>query len=196
VSTLLTESPNPVETAPRRHPITVSDYLRMGEVGILGPDLRIELIEGEIVDMSPIGLAHSSRVSRLNRLLSLAVGDRALVWPQNPVILGDRSAPEPDLALLRWRDDYYAETQPGPDDILLIVEVSDTSLAYDRDTKLPLYARFQIPEVWILDIQGGHLEIHLEPDAGRYTLQFRPKDLSRVTIAALPDLELDLRDLL
>jgi len=193
---MLAHTPNPVETAPRRHPITVSDYLRMGEVGILGPDLRVELIEGEIVDMSPIGLPHSSRVSRLNRLLSLAVGDRALVWPQNPVILGDRSAPEPDLALLRWRDDYYAETQPGPDDILLIVEVSDTSLAYDRDIKLPLYARFQIPEVWILDIQGGHLEVHREPDAGRYTLQFRPKDLSRVTIAALPDLELDLRGLL
>lgn len=193
---MLANTPNPVETAPRRHPITVSDYLRMGEVGILGPDLRVELIEGEIVDMSPIGLPHSSRVSRSNRLLSLAVGDRALVWPQNPVILGDHSAPEPDLALLRWRDDYYAESHPGPDDILLIVEVSDTSLAYDRDTRLPLYARFQIPEVWILDIQGGHLEIHLEPDAGRYTLQFRPKDLSRVTIAALPDLELDLRDLL
>lgn len=168
----------------------------MGEVGILAPELRVELIEGEIVDTSPIGLAHASRVSRLNRLLSLAVGERALVWPQNPVILGDRSAPEPDLVLLRWRDDYYAETQPGPEDLLLIVEVSDTSLVYDRDIKLPLYARFQIPEVWILDIQGGHLEIHREPDAGRYTLQFRPKDLSRVTIAALPDLALDLRGLL
>jgi Uma2 family endonuclease len=112
------------------------------------------------------------------------------------VILGDRSASEPDLALLRWRDVYYAEMQPGPEDLLLIIEVSDTSLAYDCEITLPLYARFQIPEVWILDIQGGYLEIHWEPDAGRYTLQFRPKDLSRVTIAALPDLELDPRDLL
>ena len=196
MSTALADSPYPVENAPRRHPITVSEYLRMSEVGILGPEQRVELIEGEIVDMSPIGLPHSSRVSRLNRLLSLAVGERALVWPQNPVILGDRSAPEPDMTLLRWRDDYYAQRHPGPEDILLIIEVSDTSLGYDRDTKLPLYARFLIPEVWILDVQGRHLDVHREPEAQRYTHQFRPKDLSRVTVAALPDLEFDLRDLI
>lgn len=165
----------------------------MAEVGILGRELRVELIEGEIVDMSPIGLPHSSRVSRLNRLLSLAGGEHALVRPQSPVILGDRSAREPDLALLRWRDDEYAESQPGPDDILLIVEVSDTSLDSDRDTKLALCARLLLPEVCILDIQGRHLDVHREPDAGRYTHQFRPKDVSRVTVAALPDPEPDLR---
>ncbi len=109
-----------------------------------------------------------------------------------PPSLGDLSAPQPDLALLRYRDDYYALAHPGPADTLLLIEIADTSLAHDRNTKLPLYARFRIPEVWIIDIPGQNLDIHRAPDGARYTHQFRASDLSRVEIAALPGLVLDL----
>ena len=180
---------------PSRHPITVGEYFRMGEAGVLDPDARCELIEGEIIDMPPIGPLHASKTNRLTDLLTEAVRGKAIVSAQNPVVLGDLSAPQPDLTLLRYRDDYYAQAHPGPDDILLLVEVADTSLAHDRNTKLPLYARYQVPEVWIIDIPGRHLDVHREPDGGRYTHQFRASDLSRMEISALPGLVLDLHTL-
>jgi Uma2 family endonuclease len=180
------------EPPPRRHPITVQEYFRMGETGVLAPDARIELLEGEIIDMTPIGPPHASLVTRINRLLERAVEDAALVSPQNPITLGERSAPQPDIALLRPRDDFYASAHPGPADILLLVEVADSSLAYDRDEKLPVYARFRIPEVWIIDIRGGHLDIHRDPDGERYTTQWRASDLSGIGIAELPDIRMDL----
>jgi len=180
------------EPQPRRHPITVQEYFRMGETGVLAPDARIELLEGEIIDMMPIGPPHASLVTRINRLLERAVEDAALVSPQNPITLGERSAPQPDIALLRPRDDFYASAHPGPADILLLVEVADSSLAYDRDEKLPVYARFRIPEVWIIDIRGGHLDIHRDPDGERYTTQWRASDLSGIGIAELPDIRMDL----
>ena len=180
---------------PTRHRITVGEYFRMGEAGVLGPDARCELIEGEIIDMPPIGPPHASKTNRLAGLLAEAVHGKAIVSVQNPIVLGDLSVPQPDLALLRYQDTYYAEAHPGPADIVLLIEVADTSLAHDRDTKLPLYARFQIPEVWIVDIPGRHLDVHREPDGAHYTHQFRVSDLSRVEIAALPGLALDLRGL-
>lgn len=185
----------PVVPGPRRHPITVGEYFRMGETGVLDPQARVELIEGEIIDMPPIGAPHASKTNRLIDLLTAAVRGRAIVSAQNPVILGDLSAPEPDLALLRYRDDYYAQAHPRPQDILLIIEVADSSLGHDRNNKLPLYARFQVPEVWIVDIPGRHLDIHRDPEGGRYTQQFRVRDLSRVEIGVLPGRALDLRAL-
>jgi Uma2 family endonuclease len=173
----------------------VGEYFRMGEAGVLGTDLRCELIEGEIIDMSPIGPPHASATNRLAALLSEAVHGKAIVSAQNPVVLGGLSAPQPDLALLRYRDDYYAQAHPGPADVLLLIEVADTSLAYDRDTKLPLYARFRVPEVWVVDIAGRHLDIRRDPEADHYTTQLRSSDLSRVEIATLPGLILDLRGL-
>jgi Uma2 family endonuclease len=185
----------PLAPVPRRHPITVGEYFRLGETGVLDPQARVELIEGEIIDMPPIGAPHASKTNRLIDLLTAAVRGRAIVSAQNPVILGNLSAPEPDLALLRYRDDYYAQAHPRPEDCLLLIEVADSSLAYDRNTKLPLYARFQIPEFWIVDIAGGHLDIHREPEGGRYTHQARAHDLARVEIGALPGVVLDLRTL-
>jgi Uma2 family endonuclease len=187
------ELPHPL--GPSRHPITVSEYFRMGEAGVLDPETRCELVEGEIIDMPPIGPPHASKINRLADLLTAAVRGRAIVSAQNPVILGDLSAPQPDLALLRYRDDYYSQAHPQPADILLLIEVADTSLAHDRDIKLPLYARFQVPEVWIVDIPGRHLDVHREPDGARYTHQFRASDLSRIEVASLPGLLLDLRGL-
>ncbi len=180
---------------PSRHPITVGEYFRMGEAGVLDPDARCELIEGEIIDMRPIGPLHASKTNRLTDLLTEAVRGKAILSAQNPVVLGDLSAPQPDLSLLRYCDDYYAQAHPGPDDILLLVEVADTSLAHDRNTKLPLYARYLVPEVWIIGIPGRHLDVHREPDGTRYTRQFRASDLSRMEIAAQSGLVLDLHTL-
>lgn len=110
-------------------------------------------------------------------------------------MLGDLSAPQPDLALLRRREDFYEQAHPGPEDILVLVEVADSSLAYDRDRKLPLYARFAIPEVWLVDVPGKALIVHRDPENGAYRTRFRVQDLSRVDIAALPGIALDLRSL-
>ena len=185
----------PMAPGPRRHPITVSEYFRMGETGVLDPGARVELIAGDLIDMPPIGPTHAGKTNRLNHLLTTAVGARAIVSTQNPVVLGRLTAPQPDLALLRFRDDYYESTHPGPEDCLLLIEVSESSLAHDRRTKLPLYARFGIPEVWIIDCPGRHLDMHRDPQDGRYTRRLRVADLSRVEIAALPGVVLDLRTL-
>jgi len=181
--------------SPARHPISVREYFRMGATGALDPEARIELIDGELFDMPPIGSSHAGRVNRFIRLFSRAVGDAAIVSAQNPVVLGDFSAPQPDLALLRWREDFYEQAHPGPEDILVVVEVADSTLAYDRERKLPLYARFAVAEVWLVDVAGRHLDVYRDPEDGAFTTRFRVHDLSCVDITALPGIELDLRSL-
>jgi Uma2 family endonuclease len=180
---------------PERHRISVGEYLRMGESDVLDPEARIELIDGELFDMPPIGPAHAGRVKRCIRLFSRAVGDAAIVSAQDLVMLGDFSAPQPDVALLRWRDDFYEQAHPGPADILVVVEVADSTLAHDHDRKPPLYARFAVPEVWLVDLAGGHLDVYRDPEDGAYTTRFRVQDLSCVGIGALPEVALDLRSL-
>jgi Uma2 family endonuclease len=143
----------------RRHRLTVEEFHRMGEAGILRPDARVELIEGEIIDMPPIGSRHASTVTRLMHLFVAACAGSAQVWVQNPLILDDHSEPEPDLILLRPRDDFYRHALPRSGDALLVVEVSDTSLRFDRDVKLPLYARSNIVETWIVDLENQTLMV-------------------------------------
>ena len=181
---------------PRRHRLTVADYYRMGEVGILAPDARVELIEGEIIDMAPIGSPHVSAVLQLDHLLQQAVMGNALVLVQNPIVLGDYSAPQPDLALLRPRADYYRSSLARPGDVLLIVEVAQSSLRFDRDDKVPLYARHGIPEVWLVDLKGKRLVRHRNPQHGAYTLIDEPDLGSPLEIAALADTRIDLSTLL
>lgn len=180
---------------PKPHKITVAEYFRMGEIGVLEPEAKVELVEGEIIDMAPIGSPHASRVKRLLHLFASAIGDRAILSAQDPVILGDLSAPEPDLALLRPRLDFYAQQHPSSEDVLLVIEVADSSLRYDRERKIPLYARFAVPEVWLVDVNGRHLDVYRQPDEGLYTQQSRVDDLSKVGVSRLPGLELDLRRL-
>lgn len=186
---------NSAAPLPQRHLISVREYFRMGETGVLDPEARCELIEGELFDMSPIGPPHSSKVNRLNRLFSRTISDQAIVSAQNPTVLGDLSAPQPDLALLRWRQDFYEQAHPGPEDILVLVEVADSTLAHDRDRKLPLYAHFAIPEVWLVDVANKALIVHRDPENGAYRTRFQVRDLSCVGIATLPGIELDLRSL-
>ena len=152
-----------------RRLFSVHDYYRMAEAGILRADDRVELIEGEIIQMPPIGSAHASVVDNLVALVTnQASAPDVRVRVQNPVRLDDRSEPVPDLALLRPRADRYRSAHPTPGDVLLLVEVSDTSLAYDRDIKVPLYASAGIPEVWVVNILAQLIEVHRDPADGEY----------------------------
>ncbi len=151
-----------------RHKLTVADIYRMLDAGILHEDSRVELIDGELLDMAPIGSDHATTVDRLMKALVLACGDRAIVRAQNPVRLDDLNEPQPDFSILRPRPDGYRHGHPGPADVLLLIEVADSSLRFDRRVKLPLYARFGIPEVWIADLQRRVLERHLSPMGSAY----------------------------
>jgi Uma2 family endonuclease len=151
-----------------RRPLTVAEYHRMGEVGILTEDDRVELIEGELIAMSPIGSEHSGTVNALTRILVQTVGDRGVVAVQNPVQLDDLSEPQPDFAVLKPREDDYRRATPRPDEVLLIVEVANTSLAYDRAVKRSLYARHGIPEFWIVNLAAGEVEVCRVPTGDQY----------------------------
>ena len=154
---------------PARHKLDVDSYYRMAETGILKREDRVELIEGEIIDMAPIGQDHEASVIGLTRALVLACGDRALVSTQNSVRLGRWSAPQPDFAVLRFRDDFYRTgDRAGPQDVLLLIEVADSSLHFDRTVKLPLYARSTIPEVWIVDLKTRVLAAYRDPTTDGY----------------------------
>ena len=161
----------------------VDEYYAMAEAGILAPGERVELIDGEIFPMSPIGDRHAYSVDELNELLITRLGGRARVRCQNPVQLGVSFEVQPDLAILRWREDRYSTGHPRPEDIILIIEVSDTSLHYDRNVKLPLYARFGIPETWIANIQARHVEVYDRPANGEYR---RPRVVGLDETLALP----------
>lgn len=162
-------------TAIRHHLLSVSDYYRMAETNILSEDEHVELINGELFDMAPIGSFHAGLVTRLSRLLINNLADQAIVAVQNPLYLAEFSAPEPDIAVLKPRADDYMQSLPTAQDVLLLIEVADTSLHYDRDIKLPLYAKHQIPEVWLIDVKEKRLDIYQHPDNGYYRLHLRPK---------------------
>ena len=179
-----------------RHRLTVADYYRMGEAGIFAPEARVELIEGEVIDMAPIGTRHGSAVKRLNALLVAAVGARAVVSVQDPLRLSDLSEPEPDLMLLQPRADFYAGAHPGAADVLLLIEVSDTSARYDREIKLPLYARHRVPEVWIVDLEARLVRFYRAPAADTYAEASVTASPGCTPIAALPGIEIDLAPIL
>ena len=151
-----------------RRRFTVDEYLHMAQAGILTEDDRVELLDGEIVEMTPIGRRHSGCVAALLRVLITGIGSRALVWSQGPIRLSGHSLPEPDVTLLRPRPVSYSDADAEPRDVLLLIEVSDTSLRRDRVIKLPLYAGAGIPEYWIVDVQGRELEVHTRPSGSGY----------------------------
>jgi|SRR5215813_4111212 len=147
----------------------VTEYYQMAAAGILTPDDRVELIEGEIIKMSPIGSPHAACVSRLVRLANRLVDESAIVWVQNPVRLSNFTEPVPDVALLKPRADYYAARHPVPDDALLLIEVADSSLLKDRNVKIPLYARSGIPEVWLINLPKAVIEVYTELQNAQYS---------------------------
>jgi Uma2 family endonuclease len=151
----------------RRH-FNVTEYYRMAAAGVFSEDDRVELIEGEIVEMNPIGSRHAACVGRLTKLLERLAGERSIVWVQNPVQVNDSSEPLPDVTLLKPRDDFYAQANPQSSDVLLIIEVADSSVEYDRDIKLPLYAQAGIPEVWLINLPKETIEIYTQPHNDTY----------------------------
>ena len=179
-----------------RRRFTVDEYYRMAEAGILHADDRVELIAGEIVQMSPIGSPHAACVDRFTRVFGLQLGDRVILRVQGPVRLSPDSEPEPDIALLRPRPDFYAAGHPGPADVYLIVEVADTTLRYDRDVKVPLYAAAGIPEVWIADLTGDAVRAFREPgpDAYRQAAVYRRGDA--LVPVAFPQLSIRVEEIL
>ena len=178
----------------RRHRWTVAEYHRHIERGAFRPEDRIELIEGELIDMSPIGPDHASSVDILNDEFGERVRPHVLVRVQNPVLLGELSEPESDLALVRRREDRYRQQHPQPADIFLIIEVADSSLDYDRLVKLPLYARHRIPEVWLIDLVNLCVEVYRDSDGERYRATGTHRE-GRITCARIPEAWLQIEDL-
>ena len=182
--------------APARHRLDVDAYYKMAEAGILTRAHRVELIDGEIIDMNAIGSPHAAITNRLNRLVARAAADGIiLVSVQSPLRLDSYNEPEPDLMLLRPRADDYRANHPGAADVLLLVEVSDSSLAYDRGRKLALYAQFGVAEVWIVDLAGSAVEIYRQPKEGAYSLTERRIDGALAPIL-VPGIVIDVAALL
>ena len=152
----------------RKRRFTADDYQRMGQAGILSEDDRVELIDGDVVAMTPIGPRHNAAVNRANRAMVMGVGDKAIVQVQGSVRLDLYHEPQPDLVLLRPQTDYYASRLPGPEDILLVVEVAESSLEYDRDVKARVYAQFGIREYWLVDLNARLVAGYSEPREGSY----------------------------
>ena len=177
----------------RRHKLDVYAYYRMAEAGILGENDRVELIDGELIDMAPIGQGHAGIVNRLTEVLVLACAGLAIVSNQNPVRLDVQNEPQPDFAILRRRPDFYETGErAGTADVLLLIEVSDSSLRFDRDVKLPLYARTGIPEVWIIDLRRRVVDVYRAPREGQYTELTTRQRGDTLSVALAPDIEVTL----
>ena len=190
----LVEETTQVEMKRRR--FTVADFLRLAEIGFLADDERVELIRGEIIEMSSISEGHASTVMRLVSLLSRMFGQRALLSVQNPVQLDDATLPQPDVALLRPRDDFYGQRHPGPEDTLLLIEVSDTTLTYDRRVKTALYSAAGVMEYWIINLQKRQIEVYREPQSEGYrtTTRYAPGEM--LSPLAFPDINLKVDEII
>ena len=178
-----------------RQKISVQEYERMIEAGELTEYDRVELLRGEIVDKMTIGDHHASSVARIVRLFTLKCGERAFVYPQNPLVLDD-SEPEPDVQLLVWKDDLYRSGKPRGNDVLLLIEVADTTFDLDRDVKAPLYAESGIRECWLLDLNDEQLHVFRQPNLGVYADERTLTAQEWIRPLAFPDLEISVRDLL
>lgn len=179
-----------------RRYFSVDEYHRIGEAGVFSEDDRVELMEGEILMMSPIGSRHVACVNRVHEELSSRLHGRAIVSGQNPVVLNDFSEPEPDIAVLKRRDDFYVQALPTAADVLLMIEVADTSLEYDRDIKLPAYARSGIPEIWLADIPAETVTAHTDPANGAYRTVRKYRRGDAITPLHFPDLSIEVANLL
>jgi len=180
----------------QRRRFTRQEYHAMVDAGILDEDSRVELIEGTIIEMSPIRAPHSGAVNRLNALLQARLGGQVIVSVQNPFASGEYSEPQPDVCLLKVKSDFYSTEHPLPSDILLAIEVADTSLRYDRNVKMPLYASWGIAEAWIVNVSAGSLEVYRDPHADGYRSLMKLSAGDAVSPLAFPDVTLDVAAIL
>ena len=171
----------------QRKRFTTAEYHQMTAAGILSENDRVELVEGEILRMAAMGSVHAACLGRLTRLFSNVFMDRVIVWVQNPIRIGEYSEPEPDVALLKNRADFYAEGHPTPEDVYLIVEAADSSIGYDRGFKLPVYARSGVREVWVVDLDAACVEAYSQPSKNGYKLIRRGYKGDSLALASFPD---------
>ena len=176
---------------PTRRRFTVAEYYAMADAGIINKNDRVELLDGDIIRMPPIGNWHAANVDQIAYLLIPSLRGKANVRIQGPTRLNDESEPQPDVMLLRWRDDFYRGGHPRSSDILLLIEVSDTTLDYDRNTKLSAYARAGIPEVWIVSREDRRIESYTEPSEGTYAKVRYACPSEMIAPQAFPDVALE-----
>ncbi|MDD1622867.1 MAG: Uma2 family endonuclease [Methylococcaceae bacterium] len=181
---------------PQKHLTDLAEWHRMGEAGIFPPESRMELIEGEILHMSPIGFHHSGHVARLIHFFAPLLKSQAIINAQNPVQLGDISEPEPDFVLLRPEASFYSRRHPKAEDVLLLVEVSDSTLRFDRNQKMRLYATYNIPEYWIVNLIDDCLEVFRQPQDGEYLNQTVLSKADSLNLQALPEIQIAVADIL
>jgi Uma2 family endonuclease len=185
-----------VERTPPPRPITVDEYYNLEEAGLLEPDARVELIEGEVVHMPPMGSPHGSATEFMDHVLDRTLADRARVRCQLPVRLDNLSEPVPDVAVVKSRADRYKLSHPTASDVLLLVEVSRSTLRYDTNVKLPLYARHGIPEVWIVDLKNNLFRTYRSPSEGRYQDVASTSNPGKTSIPGVPGVSVDLSELM
>ena len=184
----------PTETT--RKLFTVQNYYRMAEVGILTEQDRVELIEGEVVELSPKGKRHAMTVNRAGMLFARGIGDEAVVSIQNPAHLDDYNEPQPDVVLIRPREGFYGTGHPEPGDVLLLIEVAETSLRFDRKVKVPIYARSGIREVWIVDLNTDVIHIFRNLSEGGYSEITTKSRGESISLEAFPDFSIRVDELL
>jgi Uma2 family endonuclease len=182
--------------APTKHRFNVKEYYRMAETGVLRPDARVELLNGEIIDMSPIGPFHGGVTNYLIEIFTAASKGRWMTSVQNPVRLDDYSEPQPDLALIKPSPDFYRKRHPQPEEVYLLIEVSDTSLANDQKEKLPAYGHAGIAEVWIVNLNDQAIEIYREPHFTGYGAKTILRAGDKATPQGFPDVAVDVAELL
>jgi len=185
-----------VANQPIRHRFTVDEYEQMGVAGVFAPDVRLELLDGEIVEMNPIGSRHAACVKRLHLLLTEALGRRAVIGVQDPTVVGSHTEAQPDISVLRWNDDFYASAHPRSDDVLLLVEVADTSVSSDRRVKLPVYATGGIAECWLVDLNAEVVEVYRRSAGGTYKERRDAARGETVSPTAFPEVTLAVDDIL
>ena len=178
----------------QRYRFDVDAFARMGEAGVFNEDERVELIDGEVREMTPIGPPHAGIVNRLTELLVTHLAGRATVIVQNPIRLDRHTEPQPDLVVARRRKGFYADRHPEPGDVLLVVEVADSSVRYDRAEKAPRYGRAGIPETWLVDVEAGAVTVYADPGPQGYARQQVRRRGERMAAASVPDLDLAVDD--
>lgn len=169
------------------HKFTTEQYHLMYEAGVFAEGERLELINGEITEMAPIGRKHAACVNRLVTLFTKKLGDRIIASVQNPIRLANNSEPQPDFAILKLRNDFYEDSLPTPTDILLIIEVADSTISYDREVKMPLYAAAGIPEMWLFDLNSKIIEGYSQPSTIGYKRMQRYEQNDTFSMLAFPD---------
>ncbi len=180
----------------RKHLTDIKEWQKLGEANIFAPGSRLELIEGEILEMAPIGFNHSGHINRLVKLLTKLISDDVIPSVQNPLQLGDLSEPEPDFMLLKPNDDFYCSRHPNADDVLLLIEVAESSLSFDQNQKLHLYASHNIPEYWLMNLNDSCLEIYRQPHGDCYGEKTTLHSGDSVTLSQLNQITINIADIL